>query len=170
MKGAVPQKGLKMLKLSITQGPIINGEDVGFAISLKHIKEISNFLCEWYEAVPSGIAKHIEVIRVVPSNGKHKYARVLIEVILSGDSSRVGVTGISDGFILTPWKSSIGYCFYSYDSSMDILDGDARREVEKELNERLASAICQQLESHQAQHKYFDSLFRQLEGAEKSIL
>ena len=82
MKGAVPQKGLKM-KLSINQGPYVDGTDYGFVISREHCKQISDFLWDWKDSLPAQIFCNIEVITVNPTK-RSATAGISIKMVLSG--------------------------------------------------------------------------------------
>lgn len=74
MKGVVPQKGkVFQMKISVNSGP-----HDGFTASPDQCKQLSNFLWDWYDSIPKGIASHIEVITVNMTRS------ISVKVILSG--------------------------------------------------------------------------------------
>ena len=84
MRGAVPQKGLEMSKLSINQGPYVERTDYGFVISSEHCKQLSSLLLDWKDSLPAQIRCHIDVITVNPTSRINTEAAVSIKVVLLG--------------------------------------------------------------------------------------
>ena len=81
MRGAVPQKGLKM-KVSINQGS--DHADYGFVINIEHCKQLSSLLWDWGGSLPAQIAFQIEFITASPARNMNGLSMINIKVALSG--------------------------------------------------------------------------------------
>lgn len=156
MRGAVPQKGLKM-KLSINQGPFVSGVSVGFHISRAHCQELSNFLWQWCSGLPDAISQYIEIITVSPfkvPNGE----RIAIKVVLSGSYMH----NHSNSQELKPWRSEFDVHIFGYSSRAEsILKW--KKDLEETLNTRLRSSFKKEIESYQGVVSQLSTLDKFLE-------
>lgn len=148
MKGAAPQKGFKMpFKLSITEGPVVDGVIVGM-LSMDHIREITTFLCDWYEQIESVVTNHIEVIIVSPQKGPNNSCRIIVKVVLFGNYARYNQAGEAE--FSQSWKSSFEECFYNYSpNEPGDLIGDKEELIDR-FNKRLIRTIEFEVKTYQS--------------------
>jgi len=143
MRGAVPQKGFKM-KMSINEGPIVNGVNKGFTISVDHCKELSIFLWGWYKGLPPQVAECIEVILVNPhllDRGKRVYIRVVLRGSFPHHTQDGGEEPLS-------WGNNFIEAFYNYDPEAPVVI-DSENNLKAMFDEKLLCAINNEILTHQ---------------------
>lgn len=149
MRGAMPQKGLKM-KLSLNCGSFFNNT---FVISTEHSRQLSNFLWDWMESLPREILGHVEIITVNPC--PMPFGRgIVIRVILSwGCTHHTGDGGTESLSLKNEFQVSF---FYSPHSDCAI--GEHVKDLKNNLNEKLLATLKDERNTYEPHIRLIDSL------------
>lgn len=126
------------MKLSINEGPFVNGRKLCFAIGEQHCKEICAYLWDWKIKLPKEVQNHIEVITINP-NVWHEKNQIVIRVVLSGGGDK-------------PWKIDIeetSTYSHFYKEGQDPPKENINLE---DLGKKLTNQILWELENHYKLH------------------
>ncbi|MFA5997264.1 MAG: hypothetical protein WC791_02120 [Candidatus Paceibacterota bacterium] len=155
MKGAVPQKGLKMpLKLTINQGPFSGDSNMGFMISVDHCQEISNYLFKWYKTIPEAVTNHIEVIVVSPHRAP------------TGEFVSIRIICSCGGKM--QWKKQADLLLFHFSTRENLLVDHPKLDLQ--LNWQLDKALRDEKESREFSVSYLNGLLGSMDKMKKSML